>query len=450
MRYNYLIKGILLGLAIVFSMGTKAQQTHYFSVKDAVDYAKKNAVAVKNALIDIQIQQQINKEITAAAYPKLNASGTFQDFLVVPTTQLPAEIFGGPAGTYVPVKFGTKYNASGGFDASQLLFDGQVFVGLQARDASMRLANAQKEVTEAMISANVQKIYYQLVVGKQQVTSLDANISRFEKLLNDTKEIFKNGFAEKLDVDKVTVQLNNMLTEKFKAESQIQAGNAGLKFLLNMPQSDVLVLTDTLSEQRLKANLLDTAFNYSDRTEYKLQSVIQELNRYNIKRYKLSNLPTVAAFGSYSTNAQRAKFDFFQDKRWFSTAVVGLKVSVPIFDGFARRSRIDKAELELQKTTNNIEQLKQVIDNDIAQSRIKILSALTVMDNQKRNVELAEKVYNTAKLKYDQGLGSNQEIYNAQTELRMAQNNYYSSLYDAINARIEYLRASGKLTEASY
>ena len=72
-------------------------------------------------------------------------------------------------------------------------------------------------------------------------------------------------------------------------------------------------------------------------------------------------------------------------------------------------------------------------------------SALLTMDNQKRNIVLAESVYNTTKKKYEQGLGSNQEIYNAQTELKVAQTNYYSSLYDAITARIDYSKAAGKL-----
>jgi len=70
---------------------------------------------------------------------------------------------------------------------------------------------------------------------------------------------------------------------------------------------------------------------------------------------------------------------------------------------------------------------------------------LATMESQKRNIQLAEQVYRTTKLKYEQGLGSNQEIYNAQTELRVSQNNYYGSLYDAINAKIDYLKAAGKL-----
>jgi len=292
---------------------------------------------------------------------------------------------------------------------------------------------------------NVQKIYYQLVVGKQQMTSIDANITRFKKLLADTKEIFKQGFAEKLDVDKVSVQLNNLQTEKIKIQSQLDAGNAGLKFLMNMPQKDFLILTDSITEEKIKTDLLAQDYKYEDRKEYQFLTIGKTLNEYNVRRFKLSKLPTLAAFGNYSQNAQRQTFDFFKGGQWFTTSLIGLRLSVPIFDGFARNSRIQKARLEVQRSNNNMEQLRSSIDNDVAQARLKITAAVVTMDNQKKNIELAEKVYNTTKIKYEQGLGNNQEIYNAQTELKVAQNNYYSALYDAIIAKIDYQKATGKL-----
>ena len=442
-------KILTVAIGLLLSGGSlQAQQVNNFTVQQAVDYAKKNNVQVKNALLDYKIQQQTNREITAVAYPQLNASGTFNDFLNIPTSLIPAAFTGGAAGTFIPVKFGTKYNVTGGFDVSQLLFDGQVFVGLKARPIALDFYTKQTEVTEEMINVNVQKIYYQLVVGRQQMTSIDANIERFQKLLKDTKEIFKQGFAERLDVDKVTVQLNNIQTEKIKVQNQLDAGNAGLKFLMNMPQKDTLVLTDSISENKIKDNILADEYKYEDRKEYQLLSLGIKLGELNVKRYKLSFLPTLAAFGSYSKNAQRQQFNFFKggsEGQWFTTSLIGLKLTVPIFDGFAKSARVKKAKLELEKTTNTLEQLKASIDNDVVQARLKITSSVVTMDNQKKNMQLAEQVYNTTKKKYEAGLGSNQEIYNAQAELKVAQNNYYAALYDAIIAKIDYQKAIGKL-----
>ena len=444
----------------------RAQQLNQFSVQQAVGYALKNSVAVKNSLLDMQIQKQTNREITAAAFPQISGSLSTNHFPDVAVQSFPNFIAQGTYGVLenegvkdgngnpilspsdfgiIAAQFGTKYTASGGIDISQLLFDGQVFVGLQARNASIDFAMKRTAVTEEMIKVNVQKIYYQLVVGKQQITSIDANIDRFEKLLKDTREIYKNGFAEKLDVDKVNVQLNNLLTEKLKVQNKLNAGNASLKFLMNMPQKDTLLLTDSLSEDELKSNVLDKNYDYANRKEYQLLQIGKRLGEYNIKRYKLSYLPTVALYGNYYKNAQRNAFDFFGKGPWFTSSLIGVKISVPIFDGFAKAARVSKARLELQQTNNNIEQLEASIDNDVEQANLSLTSSLITMDSQKKNMELAEQVYNTTKIKYEQGLGSNQEIYNAQTELKVAQNNYYGALYDAIIARIDFLKAAGKL-----
>jgi outer membrane protein len=469
MRKNRLGKAILSSVVLLSAMQSSiAQNKNEFSVKQAVDYGVKNAVQVKNALIDIKIQEQTNREITAAAFPQINGSVNTIHYFNVPVQSIPNFIApatynvlqkegvkngtgntitmpnGGNFGN-LPLQFGTPWTSSAGLDFSQLLFDGQVFVGLQARSAAMELSKKYSEVTAEQIKANIYKVYYQLVVGKSQLASLEANIERFKKLLHDTKEIYKNGFAEKLDVDKLVVQLNNLTTEREKVINQLYVGNAGLKFLINMPQKEELVLTDSLTESELKSNIMEESINYADRKEIQLLTLASKMNGYNVKRYNLSRIPTVAAFGSYSKNAQRNAFNFFDKGDWFTTSLIGLKVAVPIFDGFARRSKIAGAKFALDKTNNSLAQAKEMMDYEVIQARTKMKSAILTADVQKQNIQLAEDVFRITQKKYTEGLGSNQEIYNAQTELKVAQNNYYGALYDAISAKIDYLKAAGKL-----
>ncbi len=451
--------------SIVLAQTDTVSHTNAFSAKQAVDYALQNAVQVKNALIDIKLQEQQNKEITASAFPQITGSGSVNYNPNVAVTSFPNFIAQGTYGVLVennvkkgngdPIvapsdfglinaAFGAKYSVSGGIDINQLLFDGQVFVGLLARKAAIQNAELTADVTREQIKTNVYKIYYQLAVGKRQVQTIDANISNYEKLLHDTRIIYQNGFAEKLDVDKVQVQLSNLQTQKLRTQNQLDAGMAGLKFLMNMPQKNILVLTDTLSDEELKSNILDEDYNYADRKEYQLLNNSLNLGKYNVKRYQLSKLPTLSLAGNYSKSAQRQQFDFFKGP-YFTSSFVALRLNVPIFDGGAKNARIATARLDLLKNENNLQQLKASIDNDITQSRINMKTAILTLDNQTQNIELAQQVYNSTKFKYEQGLGSNQEISNAQTDLVAAQNNYYGSLYDAINAKIDFLRAAGKL-----
>jgi len=378
-----------------------AQSTtnHAFTVQQAVEYAKQNNASVKNALLNIQVQEQTNRGITAAALPTVSASGGLTDYIDIPTSLIPGQFFGQPAGTFIPVQFGTKYNANAGLQLQQLLFDGQVFVGLQARRTSMEFQKKNAEVTEEAIKTNIYKIYYQLVVSKSQIDLLDANIARLEKLKHDANELYKNGFAEKLDVDKVDVQLSNLQTEKQKALNSIEIGYLGLKTLMGMPVKDTLVLTDKITEDQIKQDILtDTAYQYTNRVEYQYLSLVKRLNEYNIKRYQLSYLPTLALSGVYSKQAQRTTFDIFaKDGSWFTTSYIGLNLSVPIFSGFSKEAKVKQSKIELQQTENTLNNLKLSIDNDVRQAQLNFSSAVKTMDFQKKNMQLAENVYNQTK-----------------------------------------------------
>ena len=441
-----LLTPALCVLYILTGTHLTAQQTNAFSAKQTADYALKNSVQVRNALTDIAIQQQSNREITAAAFPQISGGVNLTDYLSIPTNLLPGEFFGQPPGTYIPVKFGTKYNASYTGRLSQILFDGQVFIGLQARKSSILLRQQTVEVTQEEIKANVYKVYYQLVVGQVQTKIIDANIARTEKLLHDTKELFKNGFQEQLDVDKVNVSLSNLRTQRTSVENQLETGNIGLKYLIGMPVKEQLVLTDSLNDQDLKDDLLNGTFKYEDRPEYRLQQTAAILGQYNIKRYQASYYPALSVNGTFSRNAQRNQFNFFdKNKQYFTTSYLSFDLSIPIFDGFAKASRIQQARLQLRQTQNTISDLQNSIDNDVQTARVQIRNALTTMDEQKKNMALAEQVYNQTKKKYEQGLGSNLEITNAEADLITAQNNYFSAVYDAIIARIDYMKATGKL-----
>jgi len=444
---KFTLAAMMSGVCFMANAQQKApSEVHSFTAKQAVDYALKNAVQVKNALLDIRLQEQQNKQITAAALPQINGTVSFVDYLSIPTQLVPAEFAGGTPGTFFPIKFGTKYSGTYGANLQQILFDGQVFVGLQARKAAIQNAVLTSEVTKEQIKANVYKIYYQLAVAKRQIGTIDANIANYEKLLHDTKLIYQNGFAEKLDVDKVQVQLSNLETQKLKAQNQIDAGKEGLKFLMNIPQQDSLYLTDTLSDEEIKSGILNANYNYEDRKEFQQLENSIDLGKFNVKRYQLSKIPTLTFSANINQNAQRTSFTFLKGSEpWYTTSFINLTLNIPIFDGGARNANIATARLNLQKMNNSLEQLKSSIDNDVSQARINMKSAILTMDTQKKNIDLAQSVYNSTKLKYDQGLGSNQEISTAQADLVTAQNNYYNSLYDAIIAKIDYLRATGKL-----
>lgn len=430
----------------------QAQQTavpviHQFTVAQAVEFAKKNNVQVKNALLDVQKQVQVNREVTGMAYPQIAGSGSMTYNAKLPVSLVPAEFFGGQQGEFEKLAFGVKWGATYGLNANQLLFDGQVFTGLQARKTLIDFAEKNVEITEEAIRANVYKIYYQLVVSKTQVELIDSNISLLNKLLHDIKIMYDNGFAEKLDISKSKVQLANLQTEKTNVLTQVANGYLGLKVLLGMPVTDSLVLTDNINDEVIKQDVLEAGiFDYNQRRDYQYTQLGIKLNEYDIQRYKLSKVPTLSLNGYYNKNAQRNEFNFFKSgEDWFDISAITLNLNIPIFNGFATNAKIAQARIALQKTKNQADALKLNIDNEIRTARNNYVTAINSLDFQKENMALAEEVFQQTKKKYEVGTGSQTEINTAQNDLKMAQTNYINAMYNATIAKVDYLKATGKL-----
>ena len=466
MKQRYLRwSAFFIGFFVVLT--ATAQKRHEFSVREALDYARKNSVQVKNALLGIESQKQVNREITALAFPQINGSmGTnynpnvtvqqFPNFIAQGTYGvLAAE--GVKNGSGMPVtappdfgliaaQFGTKFNANYGLTLNQLLFDGQVFVGLQARKTSIDFATKNVEVTDEIIKANIYKIYYQLAASVEPLRIVDANIALTTKLRNDLQKIYENGFAEKLEVNQAEVQLANLQTERIKALNTIANGYLGLKILMGMPMTDTLVLTDSLTYDNIKDGVLENSlYNYADRKEFQLVEIGKKLREFDIKRYKLTQAPVVSLSSNYTRISQSDKFNFFGGSKWFPSSSVGVNISIPLFDGFARSARIEQARLRLQETENEMENLKLSIDQEVRQATNNYRSALETLENQKRNIDLAQQVYDQSKIKFEQGLGETSGITLAQRDLQVAQSNYVLSLYDAINAKVDFFKATGRL-----
>ena len=212
-----------------------------------------------------------------------------------------------------------------------------------------------------------------------------------------------------------------------------------------MPQQDVVVLKEELTTDKVKDGLLDDSFRYEDRAVVRQLNNTKRLQELDVKRNRMSKLPTVSLSGNYTVNAMGQKFFTNDNTLWFRSAFVGLNVNLPIFDGFQRKYKTQQAQLNVQKVENTITNVKQAIDFEQVVSRATVRSALADFELQDRNMQLAEKVYNTTKLKFEQGLGSSFEVLTADTDLQRAQANYFNALYNAIVAKISYQSSLGRL-----
>lgn len=418
-----------------------------FTVQQAVEYALKNEANVKNAFIDRDIAGKKVSELIGVGLPQINIEADANRFLKIPTTFVPAEFFGGEPGTFAPVQFGQNYTASAGVTASQLLFDGSYLVGVQASKTYAKLAEKTYEQIKIETAEKVMKAYYSVLVNEERLASLNANVQRLKKLRDDTKALYENGFVEKMDLDRTEVAYNNLLTTRDQTEKLLVLAKGLLKFQMGMDPKAEIVLTDNLQSITFEPSLAgETMPDFRNRIEYSILETTRELQRLDLKKNRFQYLPSLVAFGTFSYNASRNKFDLFDtQKQWYPASLIGAKISLPVFDGLQKRARIQQAKLNLEKINNGFSALEQGLTLESMKAQTEMLNSIAALEAQRKNRELAGEVVRTARAKYEQGVGSNLEIISAETDLRDAETNYYAALYQALVAQTDLLKAKGTL-----
>ena len=438
---------LIIVFCITMAASGMAQQkdtTASFSLQEAINYAQKHQVSILNAQIDEEIAKNTVKKTIGIGLPQVSANASFQDFLKVPTSLLPGDFFGEP-GTFVPVKFGVKYNSVIGLEASQLLFDGSYLVGLKASRTYKELSVKNTGRSKIETTVAVTKAYYAVLVSNEQLALIDANLDRLKKTLNDTEQMFKNGFVEKIDVDRLSVLLNNLTTERENVIRLLALNVNLLKFQMGMTVGSMLTLKDKIDDVKIdQVQVLADGQSFNKRIEYSLLQTQKKLNELDIKRYKSVFLPSLAACGSTSANFQNDKFAKLYDNR-FPTTLIGLKLSIPLVSGGQKLYDLRNAKLESLKTDNNLTNLENAIELEVSQAQTTYLNGQKSLENQKRNMELAKEVLRVTKIKYEQGVGSSLEVTTAETALKEAQNNYITALYDMLINKVNLDKALGNI-----
>lgn len=446
-------KSFLVLLLFVQLVKAQDNKQNSFSLQQAIEYAYKNSPMFLNAELDYQSANARRKEIAGLGLPQINGSIDVKNYLEIPTSLLPAEIFGGAPGSFLPVRFGTKYNATAGISASQLIFSSDYIFGLQASKAYMDLATTNVFKTKNELASGITKAYLGYVITKEKQKMLEENVKRTKTLYETTKALNQQGFAELLDVQRSEVEFNNAAVERDKNIRGLTTIEALLKMQMGFAISDAIVISDTLNLDNSEAQELAMKADYSKRPDFMALQGAQKLLDLDVKRWQYGYLPTLAAYGAYQYNAQRNTFNLLQfdkndvSKQWFKIALIGVQLNVNIFDGLQRNYKIQQAKIAALQNQNTLKMLAFNADAEILTSSVNYSSAYQSLQNQKKTLTTAQGVYDSAVKKYEAGVGSSLEIVFAQSQLTASQLSYFAALYDLTIAKTDYLKATGTLVK---
>jgi outer membrane protein TolC len=440
------LRKIYAGLFLLTSLAANAQT---YSLKQAVDYAITHQVQVKNSQIDLQNASAKINEIKAMGLPQVNGSVALTNNIILQKMFIPAKIFNPAAaeGELIAAKFGVDNSGFANVGLSQLVFDGTYLLGLKASSVYKDLAVKSVTQSKQQVAENVTKAYYGILVNEKRQGLLALNLARLDTLLKETRELNKQGFVEKIDVQRLDVQANNLRTELENVNRLQELSYSLLKFQMGFPMEEPIRLSESLEKVELATFNTNAAgdFNYANRIEYSILQTQENLAELDLKSIKAGYLPRLVLNANYGYNAGANAFSDLMTKQWFDNAAVTVALQIPIFDGFSKKYKAVQSANNLQKVRQSYSLLKSSIDLQRSQASITMKNALESMKEQKANLELANEISRVTRVKYQQGVGSNLEVLNAESSIKESQANYFTALYNALVAKVELEKANGTL-----
>ncbi|MGE5401377.1 MAG: TolC family protein [Ignavibacteriales bacterium] len=417
-----------------------------FSLKQCIEYAKQCNSNIKIAYLDAEVSNEVVNEQIGRSLPQISFSGSVEDKLKITTQILPGELMGKP-GTFVPVKMGTKYNASAGLSLTQKVFDPSFWVALKAARISREMSEQNIQKTDEQTLYNVSAAFYRALVIRKKLENLKVILSVSQKNLEAIQQKFDNGLVKKIDVDKIRVTFNNIKSQVNQVELGYKQSLNNLKLTMGMPVEGTLELSDELSDNLIAATGSAYEQNYvENRIDYQIQKTIISLYEADKQNNIAAYYPSLSFYANYNYQAMRSEFDLFKsDKDWFNSSSIGIQFSLPVFSGFQKLAKVEQSELNLQKAKENLKLSEQAIKVELSNYYIQFRNAVDNIKTEKENLELAENVYKNTQIEFSQGVSSSIDLVQTESTLRETQNNYFSKLLDLYIAKLDLEKSRGNL-----
>ncbi|MFY7972532.1 MAG: TolC family protein [Flavobacteriales bacterium] len=438
---------LLTSSGLMAQTNNEAPSTSTFSLKEAQDYAVKNSFNVKSVRHDAKAAELQTKELTGIGLPQLNGSVQYQNFIDLPTSIVPGEFFGAP-GQDIKLQFGVPQQMTAGLSASQLLFDGSWLVGLQASKAYAQLQQQQVQLSERDVRKNVMDAYGYVLIAEEGLQILLQSKTLLENTLKETNSLYKEGFIEEQTVEQLQLNLNDVNNRIANSETQLVLTKNLLKFTMGYPLNADITLTDK-SDNLLLSNteqVLASTYNPESSLEFQLSKSALEMQELNLKNEKAKTLPNLAAFYNLQAQALRREFNFMDtSKPWFPVQLWGVQMNVPIFSGGRRYYSIQRAKVNVLKSSEQLNFTKEATNLQYLQAKTEYQNALGNYNLAKSSVELAERIQSKTLIKFKEGVATSFDLSQSNNQVIIAQGNFVQAMMNLLSAQTKLQKTLNQL-----
>ncbi|MFM2230516.1 MAG: hypothetical protein RL607_1774 [Bacteroidota bacterium] len=429
---------LLLMLPMVL-MAQEESQSYAFSLKEAIDHAIQHNYSAINANRDVEAAKKKKWETTTMGLPQISGNVNYQDNFRLQKSLIPAEFFGGQPGEFIPVTFGTKHNMTAALTLSQLIFDGSYLVGLQSAKTYLKISENAKIKTNQELREIVTTSYGNVLLADESIAIFERNKVALEKTLNDTREIYKNGFTEEENVEQLQITLASVNSALENVKRQKRIALDMLKLVLGVNLEDQLSLKDKLdylTQTNMDLAILKEQFDVKNNIDYQIGQNTLTSSELLLKLEKSKALPSLGAQVNFGANSFGNKFTFFNaDQQWFNYSNLGIGLTVPIFSSLGRSARTQQAKIAVDQSKTRLIETEQKLKLQFEKAKSDYEFSLEQLGTSKNNLKLAERIESKNQVKFKEGLTSSFDLTDAQRQLYTAQQTYLQAMVDVITKR---------------
>lgn len=448
------------------------------TITQAIQIALANNTQVKRSLLAIKDADQQVRTAWSEVLPEITASANYTRNLEVPVNFIPEVVFNpdGNPNNLVPVAFGTDNNWSGGITATQTIFSGRAFVGVSSSKLFKTAQSENLRATTQQVVTQTRQAFYQVLIAEERLRIQRDRLQRLKENLADTRKRLEQGFVDEYAVQQLEVQVGNQQPQITQAEFAVEDATNNLLDAMGVPVGLELGVTGSLKEFDIKdatasfpqnrdlkkvssmtelrlgaadSLLLDKALQL--RGDLRALAVQQKLQNKQIKAQQSRYLPTIStSYNLQWTASEPGTPNFFgtEQSRARSQTLM-LNVSLPIFQGFSRDASIQQEKIQLRDLKLQEYQAKQSAEKQIVTATGDIREAFQTATARRKVLAQARQGYNRALKRYQNGLGSQQEVNDAELQLREAELGYSQMVFSYLMAKAQYDQAIGKVPYVS-
>lgn len=423
----------------------QAQQE--LSLEQAEAYALEHSPRSRKARLTQESAEIEVKKTISEGLPQVNGSIQFQDNIQLPTQLIPGEFTGGTPGEYAEIQFGTDMNMTAGLSASQLIFDGSYFVGLEAAKLYAEFTAEMVEMEDWQLRDAVAQAYYTVVVLEANLEIIRDTEDVLSKSLQDTEAMYAGGFVEEMDVDQQKVSLATIENRRRYSEEMLNVNIQRFKFVIGMPQTEVVTLVAKVEDliREDAGYLLSEPLDLERNPTFKVQHQSMLLQEQQVRYEKSQYLPKLSAFYNVQANAQRDEFNFTDfSEKWYPAQFWGLNLSIPVFNGLGRMRSVDQAEVEYKISSLEFDQMTESVVLEHKTALAEFRYAIDNFNTKKVNYDLTVRIHERTRIKYQSGMSSSFELTQATNQMISQQGEFVSSALNLLNAKSRLRKALNK------